>query len=393
MKVGIITFHCAHNYGAMLQCVAMQNILEYNGCEVEVINYVPDYLAGDAKWFISPVISSKRSYNFFAGHLSIYRLIRAAFGFAKAILADITFYHRYSKCKKFEDFKTKYMNLSPVIYNTYDSLNALTDLFDLIICGSDQIWNPRISHGALDPAYFGTFAGKNTRVTSYAASACQLDESHEVCRFKELTCKMSCISVRENSYVQELSNFIDKKIRIDIDPTLLLSAKDYIKFEEGTAPSFQYVLLYTLNDVESKKTAKRAAEILCSNDSDLKIIDISYSRTVVKAWYEYRNSVSPGEFLMLFKNAKYIVTNSFHGTSFSIIYKKNFYSAVHTSRGNRIIDLLSTLGLSKNILNYTESIETQIINNYVNYAEVDKILQQLRESSLKYILDQSKSIN
>ena len=201
-KIGILTFHCAHNYGAVLQCYALQETLKKMGHDVEVIDYRPQYLLSPYAVFNINRIKSNNPLKI------IKRSIR------ETILLGVRLKRYYT----FYQFIKNKLSLSSRItkYNIPES-------YDVYIMGSDQIWNPKITEG-FDPVYFGNFNFQkgSKKYISYAASM-EANELNNQAKntYKKFLKNFDSISVRENQLAELLQPLSEKNIETVLDPTLL----------------------------------------------------------------------------------------------------------------------------------------------------------------------------
>ena len=358
MKIGILTFHCAHNYGAVLQCYALQETLKNMGHKVEIIDYRPSYLITPYKiWNIQRFLSPTPQ------------------EFIKKIIKEsLTLRHRPSRYKKFQEFIYNRLNLSQT--------KSVTENYDAYIIGSDQIWNPQITKG-FDPNYFGyfNFPKKNKKYISYAASMEKIQlTNYEKEYFSKALKNFDSISVRENNLSNLLQPLTDKPIKIVLDPTLL--ANPIVWNDLAKVPQYkkQYVIVYQIR--ESEHTQLIAQKI--AKDLNLDVVNLKAS----PRWYSKKTLIqnaSPEDFLGWIKHASCIITTSFHGTAFSIIFNRPFYYIkLNDGNDSRSSSLLENIGLSNRII--TPDYNSGFKN--IDYTEPNKKLLKLREQSA-FFLNQS----
>lgn len=352
MKIGIITFHRALNYGAVLQAYALHKFLLDEKIDNQIIDYRSSYIED----FYIPIKPSS--------------IIQPK----KFVKELIYAYKNISKRKKFEEFIKKYINTTEKIKKC--KIKDLNAKFDIYIAGSDQVWNYKWS--GFDKTYFLDFAPSQKKY-SYAASF-GVDEipSELVEEYRKLLKDFIKISVREASGKNIIKKLIKKEACISIDPTCLLSKQqwDYIAVkpkEEG------YILLYTLEKSEIlERLAQRIAE-----SKNLKIIKIVDSIKKQKN-FECRGFMSPDEFVGFFANAKYILTNSFHGLMFSCIYEKEFYLAFQEKEGapnSRLRDFIKENNLCDRVVSF-DGFE---LYKKIDYTRVKEQIIQSQKNSKKYI--------
>ncbi len=319
MKTATLTFHGSHNYGSMLQAYALQQVMTEIFGENEILN------------FRSP--RQKRMMRVIS--------LRPALG---SILKDLThlLYYKFLKAKHslFEHFLTEKLKLSP--QEIADVSQSDIAGYDLICCGSDQIWNPEPED--FDLAYLLPYNTKAKKI-SYAASMGPGREvwSEPISKFPELLKDFNRISVREEGTRNAVEKLCDRKdIIVNCDPVLLLDKTDWLKIiNSSPLVKGDYIFLYTLY---ANPLIVGCAKAL-SKKYKLPVVISNYTNIhdLFSPFKKHLNS-GPLEFLNLLYYAKMVVTSSFHGTAFSIIMNKPFV-AVNGLTDNRISNLLHLTGL------------------------------------------------
>ena len=327
MKVGILTFHDAHNYGAVLQAYALKKYIKQLGYDVNVINYhhktIPD-------------------------------------GFPRE--------NNEIRWDKFNKFIKELTNGEQTVYTCEEDLEKLD--IDFWICGSDQIWNTEITRG-FNKGFFLDFETNGKKI-SYAVSMGipNLPKEQEE-DFKNSINKLDFISVREETLKQYAERFTEKEVTKTLDPTLLLESNDYddLLLENKYG---DYVLIYALGpDERLTKIAKKIAE-----EKKVKIVELN-DKEKENYFCEQVSNAGPMEFLTLIKNAKAIITNSFHGTIFSIIFGKEFYTITRLNRNSRMENILDIVGMRDRLIDRIEELEN------VNEQDYEKALKNLKEEKKK----------
>lgn len=357
MKVGIITFHRAINYGAVLQTLALQKTIEKFNVEVEVI----DYRCKTIEDNYSNIRIKKN------------RIFKDSFN------SILSYSIRKSKKDKFYKFNKKNLNLSKEVYYSNKNLKNANSIYDIFITGSDQVWDNKCVN--FDSSYFLSFVDESRKKNSYAASFAFSKLPIELTEeYRKRLCNFENISVREEAGKSIFTNLLNRDISVDLDPTLLLDRNEWSLYAEDNFQKEKYILLYSVN--KPKELFKYAEDI--SNKLGYKIIYINDSlKREVNA--EYLRSVSPSEFISLFKNAEFILSNSFHGTVFSIIFEKNFLVEINSKNNkvnHRSKNLLELLDLENRIL---ENKQYKDWINNIDYSESKKILKHKRDESLNYL--------
>ena len=325
MKVGVVTFHNAHNYGASLQAWALQRVLKNLGTEPGIIHYHPESI--DCLYVPPKQNTLKKKLKYILKEK-----------YRNRVKDQVYKYHKYNK------FIRDNFNLIGD-FTEYDELKKANLNLDAYITGSDQVWNSDHTNG-FDPAYMLDFAEEGKLKISYAASVGReyiLPQYRE--QFKESLKTYTSISVREASARPAITALTDKPVSVVLDPTLLLDRKDYEDLKVPGKIKERYILVYMM---EANKDLIRFANKL-SVATGIPIIQrkpLGIFRNELASYY----TDEAGEFLGEIENAEYVLTNSFHATVFSLIYEKPFISMLHTSTGARTRDLLKTVGLESHIL-------------------------------------------
>lgn len=352
MKIGIITFQCAHNYGAVLQAYGLKEYLKSLGYSVNIINYRPHYKVNTYRKFNPRYWLSRNPYK------CIIRL------FTEIIVKPT----RIKRWYAFEDFMNGYLELYP------HSKDEDYSMFHTLILGSDQIWNPGLTGDNFDKVYFGGNAKCN--IISYAASSRFENLSkQQKSFFSDSLLKLKQISVRESSLAKLLQPLVNKEIITVVDPTLLAGKKIFDKIAVPPKKE-KYLLLYQIGQWKELNTlANKIAKKL-----DLEVIEIVSHPIIPKKGLV--QTASPCEFIGYFQNASFIVTTSFHGLAFSIIYNKDFYCLrQNTNADLRLLSLLNKLDLGKRFLELGEEPQFETIN----YLEVNEKLDKEVQLSIEYL--------
>lgn len=360
MKIGILTFHCAHNYGAVLQAYALQHYLLSLGHDVEIIDYRPEYLLRPYRLNITwrRFFSKKplKCVQKFFGELFCFLPVRCI---------------RYSK---FNRFITHRLQLSRRVRGTHIPAG-----YDVYVVGSDQIWNPNITEG-IDGVYFARFGFEKGRrkYVSYAASmeAVALSESDKA-RYSLLLRGLDSISVREKVLVDLLQPLTDKKIELVLDPTLLVDADVWNRLSVCPFPHRRYVLVYAVrgNDAILDMAGRMARQL------GVGVLNLTAWVTEQRNKYQ---TASPEEFLGAIRHAELVLTTSFHGTVFSVLFNRPFYT-VKLGAGNdsRSESLLEMLDLKQRMIPLTA---TDIHSDRsVDWDEVNGRLHEYRQKSRAFL--------
>lgn len=361
----VTTFNKAHNYGAMLQEYALLNLLKSKNYNVNVLNYNDKEIAKCYKY-----------YGFGSGTLK-QRI--------KTIVKYILFFDKNKKrYYHFEKFENKYISLT----QKYDNVSELQDInIDIMITGSDQVWNYQITNGLSD-VYTLNFGNNNIKRISYAASI-GVKEIPENLKesYKSKISKIDKISVREESAKKTLSSLLENKdINVVLDPTLLLRKEawnDLIANNHKTMPKEKYIFAYV---VEKNNEYYNIVNYL-SKLTGLKVIHFEQRNNKYSNVLESKYSSGPDEFVALVRNSEYVIATSFHATVFSIIFNKKFWVVPHKTTGSRVTDLLKKLDISNRAVNSLEEFEKLNFDEDIDYENVNKILEKEREKSINWLID------
>lgn len=371
MKIGIFTFHCAANYGAVLQTYCLQEVLKNMGHEVYVIDYRPDYLLKPYKTFFF----DSKCYSSFLSKIK---------GFVRACLVMPI---RWKRNMAFSDFISRHLNLYQL------NLNDESNNFDAFVFGSDQIWNPKITNG-FDKIYLGDFpAAKGKKLIAYAASAGSvLNFAGENTDY--FLSRLKCfdnVFVREQSLADYLIQRNLFTVKVTLDPVLLAGRHVLDKLLSNKKKSFNkspYLLFFQIG--RNDDIADFAAKI--ANRKNLKIIDVITLRESLHSM-SIKQTLSVECLLEYFKDASYIITSSFHGTAFSILYYKQFNTiSINSNIDERVLSLLKILSISDRMLDIHDNIlsgfiDYDIINNIYNREKIEsyKLLYNTLLNGIKYV--------
>jgi polysaccharide pyruvyl transferase WcaK-like protein len=378
-KIGIITIVKVNNYGAELQAFALQRKLRDLGYDAEIIDYLfykhnKHIKTAKSKPWIS--IGFKNQ---------IKEILSPVFYNIKTAL------YRNSKRireKKFDEFHFFNTQFSKTFFSIDELYNAQLD-YDVFIVGSDQVWNPS-SNTNLDP-YFLTFAPKNKKRISYASSFGVAEVPPSTIPFyKERLQQFTAISVRESQAVDLVNKILDKPALHVLDPTLLLSKNEWSRISKTPDVKKPYILLYILSPSDF---ATRLAESIAIQ-TGWKIVRICKEATREDKNKTIKNIIDagPSEFIGWFLNASFIITNSFHGTAFSINFNKPFYTIApsHKTNNSRQQSLLNLLGLEKRLLK-EDTILPEGEPLYLDFTDVNILLKKERKKSIDYLISNINS--
>lgn len=366
--VGIITYHHYYNYGTMLQALALQEKVEQLGYHAELIDFKQD---NSLSKFEMLKLRIKR--------MPVYIKENKKY----RVLADSREKIK-EKNELFEQFYKAYLHVGKKKYTTTQQLMENPPVYDGYVVGSDQTWNPFVANAP--EAFFLPFVENKSEKGSYGPSLAVKSLSDE--KEKEYRKKLSSfsfLSCREQDGAQLLSRITQKEVKCVLDPTLLLSAKEWGKYCEYEIPKEPYILVYFLGE---KSEHRRAVEKI-QKLTNWKIISLP------AAYLEMENNDykkvwgGPKEFLSLIRGAALICTDSFHGTMFSINFQRNFFSfckssdSEESSENSRLYSALNIFGLSNRIIHNMDNLTAEDIS--IDYKNVIPILEEQRRYSIEYL--------
>lgn len=352
MKIGIITWFTGPNYGTNLQAIALQYYLKHQGHEVKIINYEvpPKQIKKEKKNLLRKILYQPRKYIIKIGMV------------------------KYKKKIAERDNKIRNSILSKCILTpevtTIDGLIKTCNEFDILICGSDQIWNPNW----YDNFYYANYNGIQVKRISYAPSLGVNSIPNNIAlEIKHALNKFEAVSVREEKGAELLTPYLKKRPIVVVDPTMLLSDKDWLNiFPTRCEENGEYIFSFFLDDDKKhiEATKKFSKMLRC------KLVLVPYKGITYLQNVDVRADTGLEEMINLIRGAKYVITDSFHITVFSIIFKKQFYTFQRfkedelTSQNVRVTNLLKIVDLSERLVPYhSKKIELLKDINYKDHVE------------------------
>jgi uncharacterized membrane protein len=342
-KAGIITFHNAENYGAALQTYALMKTLESFDLDASVVDY--------------------RNRGVFIRNL------------LKNLFYLVTFQNPFRNHRGFVNFQKAFLHLTEKAYRDPASFEQDAAQFDLLFFGSDQIWNPDLADG-FDPLYFGNIQTKAWKI-AYAASlgkdAITPDQQEKL---NTLLAHLDAIGIREETMLP----FINREATCVVDPCMLLLAKDWREIADPlpSHPYEDFIFIYQLfRNPEIMETAIKLRKQLKKEVLILSPYPLLFHQQGIHKL----GRINPNEFIGFFDRASAVLSDSFHGTLFSILFEKPFYTILPGAKRGRITSLLQKLGLSDRIVTSKELPDHKIV-----FSGVAPLLAQEVQKSLDFIL-------
>lgn len=388
MKIGIVTYIKDDNYGEELQAFALQSYLNAHGWNAEVIDLekrVKDL--SSSRDAILPAI--KNRFKVYGWRAPIYILIKIIDVLKAKINEKSNEEYRARFHQMFVDFFNKYTSHSPCYY-TLDEIRSTKHLdYDVYIAGSDQIWN--YMHTDYLDVFFLEFANKfKARKISYAASISvpRLPEKL-IDTYKSLANNIDYISVRELQGASLLKEVCNINSEVVLDPTMLLNKADWmnsvgINMMKGK----RYVLVYTLS---GSKYIKQLAKNIARELDYLNIVFILGNKAYLYDGAEKQIMVNPSEWVGLFSEAAYVVTDSFHGTAFSINFNRPFTTLVNpvSNMNTRVMSILEITHLKDRII-YDDGSMSMPKTLTIDYEQVNPIIKEWRKKSIDFLTEALK---
>lgn len=371
-KIGILTFVRPCNYGAALQCYALNKVLSNLGADPVTMDYWPEYFR------------------------SRYYPVREPFTFKWKEFKE----RRRRMCvksikdkrnKKFENFMENNVKLSTPTARTVEELQTTMKSSGIRkwITGSDQVWSDTCAR--FDPAYFldlelpeGSL--KYSYAASFGMSQIPLELKDE---YKRRLTGYRRYSVREQSGAGMINELFPAEVNVHCDPTLLLTADEWKKVASAPRKD-KYILIYHV--MNPTRLLNKAAEL--SKQTGLKVVLFTpyfnylsiKGKKIEEYGYEPAMDSSPQDFVSLFLNAEYVLTNSFHGTVFSVLFHKKFWSQTQLIEGKpntRSINLLEKLSIKGRDVFHNKP----LADTPIDWEKADAALAEMREEAISYLKD------
>lgn len=356
MKIGILTFHRAYNYGAVLQCYALKEVINHFGSDAQVIDYRQPDIERAYRYHSSFRWEQFKHYGVFKGLpyciWCLYRDLKQIF-------------IKYKKKSVFETFVKEHLNLSKPI------INIIPQDYDVYVIGSDMLWSDECMHGNFDSIYLGKFPHKG-KIVGYAISGtpASFKKLGNQTGYKFLN-KFEAISIREKKLAEIVKQYTDKEVFQCIDPTLLTTKELWTSLINDKWKRKKYIVIYFLRKIDAG-LKHRLIKFAKENHYEIVTIDVS----------PYANPITVEDFVSIISSSNYVVTDSFHGMIFSLIFERPFHAVkFNDPHDARYVDVLQRIGLEDNAVNldYTPFIPQ------INYLQVKTKIDDFRSESLNYL--------
>ena len=349
----IVTMNTSYNYGAVLQAYALQTTLN----KIGINSVFLDQRTGNTK---------KLDYS-----------INKMRDIPRALLKIINKRKICEGYRKFEEFIDNYEYLTKQ-FADYEDLKQNPPLADIYLTGSDQVWNPNM----IREVNFLQFAPLNVKCISYAASMGNYDLNIEKeQKLKKYLGRFQAISVREELAKECLNKIVSVPINVNIDAVFLLTKNEWKKIANAVNIDSNYILLYILYHPKWLNNLLKSIKKVFG--LKLILVDNSEYRSIVCD--KHIKNAGPKEFLSLINNAKYVITSSFHGTAFSIIFNKPFYAIPNPKAPDRIQNLLNIFNLQNNILTEEKSKLCDIAFKMLDDESIEKKINEKKNEAINYL--------
>jgi hypothetical protein len=359
MRIGILTYHRAHNYGAVLQCYALKEVIKSFGHEVNVIDYRQPEIE---KRYSFKSIFSKDRFHMFNIMYKIPYICLCVFRDLKRL------YILHKKRIVFESFQKNHLDLSPIY-------NDVLGHYDTYVIGSDMLWADECMAGRFEDKYLGRFPHEKSKVVGYAISGTPKSFNKLFKQFSnEFLDNFSALSIREKILYNIVKDHTNRDVEQCIDPTLLTEKKLWEPLVEQSITEKPYLVTYYLRmprEVRNKLNEK-VYEFATINNMAIVNIDVS----------ENAEPITVEKFVTILANSSYTITDSFHGIIFSLIFNRPFNAVkLNDSHDARYVDILNTLHIQECLICYSDRLAIPEIN----YDEVNTRISDFRRSSLNFL--------
>lgn len=329
MKIATTTFHGAINYGAVLQAYSLVRYLNDIGHEAQVLDYWPEHrVTANSIWI--------RGKSMNLGVLAMNAL-------------NASHYRGLSrKLRRFAEFRDHYLPRTPTSYARIDQIRADPPDVECYITGSDQVWNPATG---IDEVYFLAFAREQQRRSVAYAPSIGLPSLGPVqtARMAPLIAPIDYLSSREHRGSELIRQLTGQTARTVVDPVFLQDAEAWRRIIPASPQTEPYILVYAVRRRAELEQAVRQIK----KQTGLRVIQIPGTNPLTRGFMPSDTvawDAGPLEFLQLISGATCVLTNSFHGTAFSVIFGKPFLSFSHTAGDTRAGSILARCGLSKRLV-------------------------------------------
>ena len=379
-KVAVVSCYFKHNYGSVLQAYATQKVLDNMHVLNETINVDEniDFKNGKKKYYISQITN--------------FEFIKSKFGMIK-LKIDKKINKDLGKNiairdNKYKEFTKNFRLTKP--FKTYNELSEQCKNYSSVIVGSDQLWLPV---NVVADYYTLNWVPDNVNKISYATSFGVSEVSGKYKNdYRKFLDRIDNLSVREETGVKLVEKLSDNKATLVCDPTMLLTKEEWMDVQkEEPIIEGKYILCYFLGkNIEHRKFAERLKE-----KTGYKIVSLNHADEYVKYSDVFADEtpydIGPAEWINLIRNAEFVCTDSFHGTVFSLINNRKFFTFERysskdgkVSTNSRIYSLLGLMGLKDRVLSGKEDV-MDVLNLKIDFEDIDERLKKIRLQSKEFL--------
>ncbi len=371
MKLGLLTFHTAANFGAALQAYALQEFLESNNYFVEYLDYQNHHrrMIYDMTYHIKACVKAGK----------VLESLKYAMGLPIMSMRK----------KKFDIFNKKYLHVSSKTYYNQHELEATNEIYDKFIVGSDQVWNP--TNNGRDVSYLLDFVSDKSKTISYSSSF-GIMAVPDYIKDEYVRClnNIRHISTREQTGVDIIKTLTGRDAKLVLDPVFLLTKEQWQKLAQDFPTGEDYVFSYTNRKDQMSKFLHATGYDL----KDKKHHKLSRFTTIgdyINPSVKVKYDMSPTEFLANVNGAELVVSASFHCISLSIILNRPFVCFLTGDEGKdeRLKTLLTHFDLLDRV--YREDMTLADVMKPIDWGRVNSIKEEIRSDSINFLLSSIES--
>lgn len=371
MKIALLSFHNAANYGAALQAYALQKYLLNRGYDCEYINYINKH--------------RKNSYNM-SYHIMT-NLMNGRLKSAFAYLLGSPF--MYQRKLRFKKFYEKNLIVTSKIYRSAVEASSLNILYDKFIVGSDQVWN--LDNNGSDMSFLLSFVNDKKKKISYSSSfgVSTIGTSY-LQEYKKYLADIEYLSTREQKGVEIIKDLIGRNATLVVDPVYLLSKDNWLKLVDNSRKKESFVFFYTNKPMQMENFLAKTKYPI-----DNKKIYLLARNTRISDFLspkiKVKYTMSPTHFLATINDAELVVSASFHCISLSIILNKPFIAILVGDEGkdSRLLSILNYLGLEDRI--YRDGMTLEDVMKPIDYTRVNERIEQFKKDSIRFLITSIES--
>lgn len=382
-KIAVVSCYFKHNYGSMLQAYATQMALDklnYDNETIDITGFDGEIKKAKLKYFAKASLTSD--------------ILLSKLGMAKNVLKKKLSKGEYTnktqiRDKKFDDFSKKYFRLSPIYSSMTELSNKCEERYSSVLVGSDQLWLPA---NIAANYYTLSFVPDTVNTIAYSTSFGQSQLPKSVAKKASVFLnKIKHIGVREETGQKLVKDIASRNVPVVCDPTMLFTGEEWMSIQqEKPIVDGKYIFCYFLgNNPSHRDFVKRLKK-----KTGYKVVALTHLDEYVKSDENYADEtpydVDPADFVNLIRNAKYVCTDSFHCSVFSILYRKQFLTFRRFNRdtiqstNSRLDSLFNLVGVDNRFVNPEDDVK-KYLNIDTDYDSVHEKLAKVREQSYIYL--------